>query len=145
MTVTNPWTATLGFHYYIWEIDAGNWVDEFNENNNSILDGFNVVEVGGIDDLAETGFLLTKSRISGIFPNPFNPAVTLRFEIANPGLVKISIFDIQGKEVAKLFEGFSSWGVKEITWEAQNLSSGTYFAVMETADARSVKPLLFIK
>jgi hypothetical protein len=143
--VTDPWTATLGFHYYTWEVDADNWIDEFNEYNNSILDGFNVVEGGGVGDIGETGFIPVTSRISGVFPNPFNPAVTLRYEIANPGMVTLAIYDIQGKEVVKLFEGFSAIGIKEITWEAQNIASGNYFAVMEAGGERSVKRLLLIK
>ncbi|MFA4922036.1 MAG: T9SS type A sorting domain-containing protein, partial [Candidatus Neomarinimicrobiota bacterium] len=38
-------------------------------------------------------------RIHNNYPNPFNPATTLSYEIAEPGLTKITIYDMQGKEV----------------------------------------------
>jgi hypothetical protein len=146
MTVTQPWIATSGFHYYFWEIDPDNWVDEFNENNNSIMDGFEVVTGGGVrwgND--QMGFLPEESRISGVYPNPFNPTVTLRYEISQPGMIRLVIYDANGREVIKLFDGFAPLGAREVSWEAKGISSGTYFAVLEAGGKRSVKPLLFVK
>ena len=147
MTVADSvWTATLGFHYYTWEVDADDWVNEFNENNNSFFDGFDVVEQTSVpwrDDY--TGFLPNESRLSGVFPNPFNPSVTLSYQIAQPGKAKLVIYDVAGREVAKLLDGYVSTGFSRVTWDADGLASGAYFALLDVEGRRSVQRMLLVK
>ena len=145
VTTAGPWTATEGFHYFSWAIDADNWVDEFNENNNFIMDGFDVDPGGSVEWGDTAGLFPKRIRISDVFPNPFNPSVTLRYENSYPGMLKLVIYDVNGREVATLFEGYSPAGIGEVTWKAEGLASGTYFAVLSASGDRSVQPLLFVK
>lgn len=66
-------------------------------------------------------------EIVSVYPNPFNPATTIKYKIDNEGLVVIKIFDPLGKEVEKIFEGRKSPGEYKIDWNAKNIASGTYF------------------
>ena len=145
MTVTSPWTAEEGLHYYEWTIDPDNWVDEFNEYNNWIMDAFTVETVGVRWDPVTTGSQPEDLRISSVYPNPFNPSVTLRYENVELGYLKLAVYDVSGRQVAVLREGFHPAGVWEITWSAENLAAGTYFAVLEGGGQRSVQPLLLVK
>jgi len=79
------------------------------------------------------------------YPNPFNPATKIRFNISNPGSVKLSVFDLSGKQVAILVESEYKTGKYEVDFNAENLSSGVYFCKMETSGFVNVKKMLLVK
>ena len=70
------------------------------------------------------------------FPNPFNPITEITYTIPLSGEVSLTIYDIRGREVEKLIEGQQSPGKHTITWNAENLPSGLYFARLSTANGR---------
>jgi hypothetical protein len=63
-------------------------------------------------------------------PNPFNSVTYLYFQVSKGGNILIKIYDITGKEVAVLFDGFIKQGVYKLKWDASNFSSGIYFGVL---------------
>ena len=50
------------------------------------------------------------------YPNPFNSRTTISYEISHRGDVELVIYDIQGREIMKLYEGYSDTGRHEVTW-----------------------------
>ena len=62
-----------------------------------------VAELDPVDEKLEP---LGKARIAAVpfgnYPNPFNPATTIRFEVKTPGFVSLKVFDILGKEVESI-------------------------------------------
>lgn len=79
------------------------------------------------------------------FPNPFNPSTTIKYYIPENGNVKLSVYDINGREVTVLNDGFKQKGGYEISFNAANLSTGTYFYKLETANFTDVKKMILIK
>lgn len=91
------------------------------------------------------------------FPNPFNPGTTIRFEIPFYSRVTLSIFDISGREIARLVNGESfNTGIFSYYFDAGslNLASGVYFYRLIAADPSnidsknaytSVKKMILIK
>jgi len=79
------------------------------------------------------------------YPNPFNPAVTVRLEIAKAGMVEAVIYDVAGRKVSTLQSGPWPAGVRTIRWDARNdagrpVASGVYFLrVRSAAQTRTVK------
>ena len=61
------------------------------------------------------------------FPNPFNPATTISFELPEASQIALVIYDVLGREVTRLVEGPLEAGRHSVTWEAGHLPSGTYF------------------
>ncbi len=145
MTLAEPWTATLGFHYFEWYLDSDGWITEFDETNNSTLDGLTVAPLVGVEWGPPLTYLPQDLRISNIFPNPFNPEVTLRYENTEPGVVTLKVYDVAGRLVTVLADGFHPRGVWDVTWNGANLAGGTYFAVLEGNGKRSVKALMLVK
>jgi len=83
----------------------------------------------------------SKLRISG--PNPFNPETDLSFELSESGDVSLQVFNIAGQMAANLVSGFTPAGKYTVKFNAGDLSSGVYFARLETAGhVRMVKLLL---
>ncbi|MBA4313038.1 MAG: hypothetical protein C0417_10460 [Chlorobiaceae bacterium] len=66
-------------------------------------------------------------QIDNIYPNPFNPTTKISFQQPTDGYTKIIIYDMIGREVARLADGNISGGMHEVTWDAGNIASGIYF------------------
>jgi len=74
------------------------------------------------------------------YPNPFNPSTIIRFNINNASAVSIKVFDITGKEVADLVNGFLEAGSHKIEFQAKDIPSGVYFYRAEARDNISREP-----
>lgn len=66
------------------------------------------------------------------FPNPFNPATTIKFEIATSGHALIQAFDLQGALVATITDSYYEEGEHTKSWQPQQLSSGNYMVVLKS-------------
>jgi hypothetical protein len=61
------------------------------------------------------------------FPNPFNPTTTISYSIPTTGDVKVSVFDVTGREVAELVNTYQNAGSYAVQWNGSHLASGIYF------------------
>ncbi len=86
-----------------------------------------------------------KFELGQNFPNPFNPVTNFKIQLPKAGSVKISVYDVSGKEVKILVNEFLSPGIYNIDFDASKLSSGTYFYKMETSGFTDVKKMIVVK
>ncbi|GEM_PF-2074907 len=61
------------------------------------------------------------------YPNPFNPLTRIEFKISKATFVTLRAFDLLGREVATLVDGFKDGGNHSVEWSAEHLPSGIYF------------------
>lgn len=69
------------------------------------------------------------------FPNPFNPATTMQYDLPSAANVSLVVFDILGRRVVELVNGMKPEGYHSVTWDASGVSSGVYFARFTAMDA----------
>jgi len=87
--------------------------------------------------------LPTEFRISGIYPNPFNPTTTIRFDLPYSSAVHLNVFDLLGRRVSQLNLGTLSAGTHKTTWDGSNYPSGIYlFRLVTQQDSRTTKAVL---
>lgn len=80
------------------------------------------------------------------YPNPFNPAITIRFQLPNAELVSISAVDIAGRIVARLMvTKLQEPGNHTLTWSPDGLASGIYFIRLATSRKILVKKTILIR
>jgi photosystem II stability/assembly factor-like uncharacterized protein len=79
------------------------------------------------------------------YPNPFNPVTNIEFLIPKAGLVKLSIFDISGKEIAVLVNGNLSIGTFRADFDAAEYSSGVYFYKLSSGSFTQTKKMILVK
>lgn len=79
------------------------------------------------------------------YPNPFNPSTVIRYQLPKAGNVKLIVYDILGREVAKLIDEFQNDGRYEVKFDASNLSSGVYIYRLEANDFVDSKKMLLVK
>jgi hypothetical protein len=84
-------------------------------------------------------------ELSQNYPNPFNPVTYINYSIPKSGFVKLSVFDILGKEVATLVNSNKSEGSYEVIFDASRLSSGIYFYKITVGEFIDVKKMSVIK
>lgn len=79
------------------------------------------------------------------YPNPFNPETNIAFDIPVSGFVKLSVFDITGKEVAALVKDQLLPGSYEYSWNASNYPSGVYFYKLEMNNFSDTRRMVLVK
>ena len=81
----------------------------------------------------------------GAYPNPFNPATTLRFSLPVADLVELSVYDVSGRLVMELVDGWRDAGVHEVTFNGSGLASGVYIYRMETGEYTAAGKMVLMK
>lgn len=61
------------------------------------------------------------------YPNPFNPLTTISYEIGSNSYVVLKVFDVTGKEIKMLYNGYQNKGKYNLKFGSDNLPSGVYF------------------
>jgi hypothetical protein len=79
------------------------------------------------------------------YPNPFNPSTTISYELPRAGNISLRVFDLLGREVAVLAEGFSAEGTHQVRFDASGLASGVYFARLEAGDFVQTRKLMLLR
>ncbi|MEM8488249.1 MAG: malectin domain-containing carbohydrate-binding protein [Bacteroidota bacterium] len=88
-------------------------------------------------------------RLIGNYPNPFNPTTNVIFEVPQPALVSVEVYDVMGRQVLEIpAQGFAP-GAGQLTLDASSLSSGIYLyrVVAEMSTETQVKTgrMTFVK
>jgi hypothetical protein len=79
------------------------------------------------------------------FPNPFNPNTVIRFSLPFTELVKLTIYDVTGRQVEILTNQVFSVGEHRLTFMGSNLSSGVYFIRLEAGNHMQTEKLVLLK
>ncbi len=78
-------------------------------------------------------------------PNPFNPVTNISFTLPEAGRVSLKVYDVNGKELASLVDGWCSMGKRTVTWDASEFPSGIYFARLQADGFSRTLKLMLIK
>jgi hypothetical protein len=117
-------------------------------------DTIHVGSTFNLDDLSLTG---TAAGIEGQtaqppayalsqnFPNPFNPSTLIRYQLPGAGPVRLTVYDILGREVATLVDGMEQQGLHEARFDGGGLSSGVYLYRLQTAGFVQQKKMILQK
>jgi hypothetical protein len=79
------------------------------------------------------------------YPNPFNPSTQIKYSIVKPGMVKLSVYDMLGRQVTTLVNEYQNTGTYLVNFNGSRFASGSYFYRIESGDFTSVKKMLFVK
>jgi len=108
----------------------------------NVGDGFNTVSLSqSTSDMLLPGAY----AISDAYPNPFNPVTSFEFTMPEDGMVRISVYDVSGREVVELVNGYLTAGTYPVTWDASNLSSGVYMLHMTADNFSTIQKVMLIK
>ncbi len=109
-------------------------------------EGIELLQVHGIPtslpsgEIAVSDFVLQQN-----YPNPFNPVTTISYEISEPGLISLKIYDDLGREIATLVNEFKAAGAYQIQFNANDLPSGVYFYRLIAGSYNESKKMIVLK
>jgi hypothetical protein len=100
--------------------------------------------VTGVDD-REGPPLPRTTQLVGVYPNPFNPVTNIRYQISDFRYLKLAVYDVLGREVARLVDDKRAPGIYEVPWEPLKLAGGVYFCRFIAGDHVQVTRLVYLR
>ncbi|MEE9464853.1 MAG: T9SS type A sorting domain-containing protein [Candidatus Neomarinimicrobiota bacterium] len=79
------------------------------------------------------------------YPNPFNPGTVIPYQLPDNGYVTLSIYDLHGRLVATVIEGYQNSGFYTAYWDATHASSGVYIYRITTGNYSQARKCILIK
>jgi hypothetical protein len=77
------------------------------------------------------------------FPNPFNPAIRIYFELGETRYLDINVYSTEGALIQHLYDGIMAGGFHDIVWDAGTRSSGLYILTLRSGpDIQTLKLIL---
>jgi hypothetical protein len=132
--VDNNVVSSTDYYYVVTAVDISGNVSEFSNEVKAILTGVELE--GGIP----TNYALRQN-----YPNPFNPTTSIKFSIPETSSVKLTVFDVTGREIAELVNKEMNAGYYSVNWDASHISSGIYLYKIEAEKFVEVKKMILLK
>jgi WD40 repeat protein len=83
--------------------------------------------------------------LSPVNPNPFNYQTQLNFDISQPGKVTITVYNLNGRQVMEIAQGYYFPGEYTINWNAEDLASGLYLVELKQNGYSAVQKAVLLK
>ena len=153
-TITYSLSADRDFGNHTYEIRAGSFPDIIWDSKCFPVwkDSIASIEHPPVEDLVDFGSIPKNEESnfnsypsSSICPNPFNPQTTISFSLEQSSHVNIAVYDVSGRLLNELAEGWFPEGKHEITFDGRHLPSGIYFYRFQTGDFVISKKIVLLK
>ncbi|MCF7823401.1 MAG: T9SS type A sorting domain-containing protein [Candidatus Marinimicrobia bacterium] len=88
--------------------------------------------------------------LNDAYPNPFNPLVNLGFRLEEAAEISLSIYDVQGREIATIVEGYYHSGNYSFQWDGTSsqgevMASGVYLVRLTAADNHQTQKITIVR
>jgi hypothetical protein len=137
---------------------AYSWVDRWVINDSTYTYTLIAVDVSNTRDslstISATPHALSVHPAQGAFPespslsafpNPFNPQTRIDYTLHKAGHISLCVFDLLGREVTVLKDGFAQAGNHHVIFDGNGLVSGIYFARLDAGKFSQTKKLMLLK
>lgn len=142
--VTLSKTLALNKIHY-WRVKAINTLGTSDWSNQW---GFKTTATSDVkDEKEQKDQVVREFSLKQNYPNPFNPSTVVKYSTAKDGMVRLSVFDVLGKEVAVLVDRYQNAGSHSVEFNADkfNLTSGIYFYTLKTSDYLATRKMILVK
>ena len=87
----------------------------------------------------------TQLELAQNYPNPFNAGTVIEYRLAQPGTVKLTLFNMLGRRVQTLVDAVQTAGPHRVEFNGDNLPSGIYFYRLEADGRQIIKKMMLVK
>lgn len=146
-TANQPWYEGTQSVYVTETVSLSTWLGQpdvrfrfmLRSDSSTRYDGFTfdtfTIAGVGIDDYSPAAGLPAATRLANVQPNPFNPATTVRFELARAARAQVRVYDLSGRVVRTLVDEQRPAGTQAVVWDGrddagQAAASGVYLVRM---------------
>jgi hypothetical protein len=128
---------------------ANHWSNPYFGNGNSTLPGDANIGALGVETPAavqkQNSPIPTSYSLNQNYPNPFNPSTIISYSIPKSQLVILKVYNLLGQLVTTLVNKQQNAGSYQISFNANNLTSGIYFYSINAGNFNSVKKMIYLK
>jgi hypothetical protein len=93
----------------------------------------------------DTASIPTGFFISHAYPNPFNSTTTITYGLGTPSPTRLAIYDLAGRKIVTLFDGYKQAGNHTATLSANDLPTGIYFVQLKASDQVFTQKIMLIR
>jgi len=90
--------------------------------------------------LEQLGFIFVQN-----YPNPFNARTTIEYALPEAGHVTIDVYDLLGRKIATLVDGYKDAGRHSVNWDAGTVASGIYFYKIQAGSNVEIRRMMLLK
>ncbi len=113
---------------------------------NSIVNNVNLtLTPQSVTSQEETPVVVNKFSLMQNYPNPFNPVTNISFTLPEKTNVKLTVFNVLGREIATLVSGELNAGQHSVSFDASRFSSGIYFYRLQAGSFTSTHKMTYLK
>ncbi|MDI6767770.1 MAG: T9SS type A sorting domain-containing protein [Bacteroidota bacterium] len=128
--------------YKIKAVDTQNKESLFSDSVSII---YRYLDKFGREDQSPTPEGINEFKLHKNYPNPFNPTTVISYQLPAVSHVKLSVYDVLGREVATLVDGMKEAGFYTANFDGSKLSSGVYFYKLQAGSWKPIKKMLLAK
>lgn len=115
--------STIGFADVTSTVSVGNTINVY---------GLDMMVANTTTDVQTLSAQPAQFELAQNYPNPFNPSTQINFTLAQAGLVRLTVYDVLGREIKRLVDGAKAAGTYNAIWDGTNsqgekIASGIYF------------------
>jgi hypothetical protein len=110
-----------------------------------LLTADSVQIVTSVDPKTKSDNLISTYELGQNFPNPFNSTTLIRFTIPKAGIIRLTVFDLFGREVKSLVNDWQTAGNHRVSFIADDLPTGVYFYKLQAGDYSQTKKMILMK
>jgi hypothetical protein len=145
--VPGPLGEEIDLHFAVKVGSCGDAFDWLLDNMSFMYEG--VGEVTALDDITSIA-VPDKFALDQNYPNPFNPTTTIAFHLDKNETVKLTIYDIMGRQIRTLVNNRMDRGSHLVIWDGKNnfgqpVATGTYIYTLSTGNRHEMKRMTLIK
>lgn len=110
--------------------------------NVSLIQGYTIDQTSSIND----GVFSPSRRKLNVYPNPSSTEINIEYSLPASDHVRLSLFDVEGKEVLVVFDGIKPSGdrLESVSLPLEGLKLGTYFCYLKTSSYTTSSKLIIL-
>jgi hypothetical protein len=121
------------------------FVEAYDEYGNSVLDSMDVRFRNG-NYISNSPFAIPNEiQLEQNHPNPFNSSTVIRYTIPHSCEVTLTVYDVLGRKVRVLVDGFQAVGQHSGVFDGEELSSGIYFYQLKAGEIVATKKMVYLR
>jgi hypothetical protein len=113
--------------------------------NGEVAYSYVILPPGGPTSIAQDVLVPTSLSLRQNYPNPFNPETVISYQLSVVSKADLRVYDLLGREVAVLANGFQQAGSYKVQWNASGCASGVYYCRLTVGEQVLTRTMCLLK